>query len=83
MQVRTLGVQLNDILAASQKPVEETEEEPTSEEEEQVSILPVDPVPTSPVEEEQGTFDANKIILGKSPEQVEQAMSIAQEHVEL
>jgi len=85
MQVRTYGVQINDILAPPQNPVEETGEESASAEEEQVSILPIDPVQTSPVEEEQGAFDASKIILGKSPEQVEEAMSIAQEllHEEL
>lgn len=85
IQVRTYGVQINDILAPPQNPVEETGEESVSAEEEQVSILPIDPVQTSPVEEEQGAFDASKIILGKSPEQVEEAMSIAQEllHEEL
>lgn len=72
--MRTFGVQINDILAAPQKTVEE----PVSEEEEQVSILPIDPV-----EDEQVVLDTSKIILGKSQEQVEEAMSIALSHEEL
>lgn len=72
--MRSFSVQINDILAAPQM----TGEELVSEEEEQFSILPIDPV-----EDQQVVLDTSKIILGKNQEQVEEAMSIALSHEEL
>ncbi|KAJ4470144.1 hypothetical protein J3R30DRAFT_3711968 [Lentinula aciculospora] len=80
-RVRTLNTQIHLMLSPPEKEEQKdvSFEEP---EEEQVSILPIHPVPTSTstIAEEQ-EFDPVNIILGKSKEQVEEALSIAQESV--
>ncbi|KIK61977.1 hypothetical protein GYMLUDRAFT_84649 [Collybiopsis luxurians FD-317 M1] len=81
-RIRSLGLQIHEILAP--KPVQETGEVPVAgdeSEEEQVSILPLDPSPSAPVERNEGEFDASNVIIRKSKEQVEEAMSNAQEHI--
>ncbi|KAF9077987.1 hypothetical protein BDP27DRAFT_1310540 [Rhodocollybia butyracea] len=74
-RVRTLGTQIHDVLVLPSLPEEHAPEEA----EDEVSILPIDPVETSPVGKHDEAVDMSNIILGKSKEQVEEAMSIAQE----
>ncbi|KAJ3745783.1 hypothetical protein DFH05DRAFT_1051892 [Lentinula detonsa] len=83
-RIRSLSTQVHQLLSPPEKEEQEgvtgsSSAEPASGEEEQVSILPIDPVPTSSVE--QPVLDGANIILGKSKEQVEEAMSIAQDSV--
>jgi hypothetical protein len=80
-RVRTLGAQIHDVLVSPSPPGDLVPEEA----EDEVNILPIDPVDTSPVGEHDEAVDISNIILGKSKEQVEEAMSIAQEplHEEL
>ncbi|KAJ3809695.1 hypothetical protein F5876DRAFT_43345 [Lentinula aff. lateritia] len=83
-RVRTLSAQIHHILSPPQKEEQEGEassEEPVSGEGEKFSILPIDPVPTSPVMDGQEEFEEANIIIGKSKEQVEEAIRIAQESV--
>ncbi|KAJ3758909.1 hypothetical protein EV360DRAFT_42962 [Lentinula raphanica] len=81
-RIRTLSTQIHSVLSPPEKEdVADSSVDPVTSEEEKVSILPIDPVPTSPVGEEQDGFDPSSVIVGKSKEQVEEAMSIAQEFV--
>ncbi|KAJ3777646.1 hypothetical protein FB446DRAFT_716417 [Lentinula raphanica] len=81
-RIRTLSTQIHSVLSPPEKEdVADSFVDPVTSEEEEVSILPIDPVPTSPVGEEQDGFDPSSVIVGKSKEQVEEAMSIAQEFV--
>ncbi|KAJ3995471.1 hypothetical protein F5050DRAFT_1767118 [Lentinula boryana] len=85
-RIRTLSTQVHQLLSPPEKEEQEgatgfSSAEPVSGEEEQVSILPIDPVSTSSVGVEQAVLDASNIILGKSKEQVEEAISIAQDSV--
>ncbi|KAJ3890854.1 hypothetical protein GG344DRAFT_48605 [Lentinula edodes] len=83
-RVRTLSAQIHLVLSPPQKEEQQGEassEEPVSGEGEKFSILPIDPVPTSPVMDEQEELEATNIIIGKSKEQVEEAIRIAQESV--
>ncbi|KAJ3874263.1 hypothetical protein F5051DRAFT_505987 [Lentinula edodes] len=83
-RVRTLSAQIHLVLSPPQKEEQQGEassEEPVSGEGEKFSILPIDPVPTSPVMDEQEELEVTNIIIGKSKEQVEEAIRIAQESV--
>lgn len=83
-RVRTLSAQIHHVLSPPQKEEHEGEassEEPVSGEGEEFSILPIDPVPTSPVMDGEEELESTNIIIGKSKEQVEEAIRIAQESV--
>ncbi|KAF5384624.1 hypothetical protein D9757_007510 [Collybiopsis confluens] len=80
-RIRALGLQIHDILAPRPAEQKRTGDVPVTEEDEseQVSILPLDPSSTAPADQQD--FDASNIIIGKSKEQMEEALSIAQEPV--